>query len=67
MKIQFEDSFGKSLKRMIWHESRIYKLYSVFKYGIWHFFANIWRFRKVLWNHQWWDYRYTLDALYTSL
>ena len=67
MKITFTDSFGKSLKRMMWHESRIYKSYSLFRYDIPHFFANIWRFRKVLWNHQWWDYRYTLEALYTSL
>lgn len=67
MKVEFEDSFGKSLKRLIWHESRIYKFYSIFRYGIWHFFANLWRFRKVLWNHQWWDYRYHLEAIYTSL
>lgn len=67
MKVQFADSFVKSLKRLMWHESRIYKSYSLFRYDIPHFFANIWRFRKVLWNHQWWDYRYTLEALYTSL
>ena len=67
MKVEFTDSFSKSLKRLIWHESRIYKIYSIFRYGIWHFFANIWRFRKVLWNHQWWDYRYHLEAMHTSL
>jgi len=67
MKVEFADTFGKSLKRLIWHEGRIYKFYSIFRYGIWHFFANIWRFRKVLWNHQWWDYRYHLEAMYTSL
>ncbi len=67
MKVVFADSFTKSLKKLMWHESRLYKSYSLFRYDIPHFFANIWRFRKVLWNHQWWDYRYTLEALYTSL
>jgi hypothetical protein len=31
------------------------------------FIKNIWRFRKELWNHQWWDYRFNLEMLYRSL
>jgi hypothetical protein len=27
------------------------------------FFNNIWKFRKSLWNHQWWDYSGTLDFI----
>jgi hypothetical protein len=27
------------------------------------FFKNIWRFRKALWNHHWWDYSGTLDFI----
>jgi hypothetical protein len=27
------------------------------------FFKNIWKFRKALWNHQWWDYSGTLDFI----
>jgi len=27
------------------------------------FFKNIWKFRKALWTHQWWDYSGTLDFL----
>lgn len=67
MEVQFADSFAKSLKKLAWHESKIYKFYSLFRYDIPHFFANIWRFRKVLWNHQWWDYQYTLETLQTSI
>jgi len=67
MKVVLADSFHKSLKRLIWHESHLYKSYSLFRYDIPHFFSNVWRFKKVLWNHQWWDYRYTLEALQTSL
>jgi len=67
MKIIFTDSFGKSLKRLIWHQSYIYKTYSLFRTDIPHFFANIWRFKKVLWNHSWWDYTFTLEAFQTSI
>jgi hypothetical protein len=67
MKVQFTDSFAESLKRLAWHESGIYKAYSLFRYDIPLFLKNIWRFRKVLWNHRWWDYRFTLEALHTSL
>jgi hypothetical protein len=67
MEIQFADSFAKSLKNLMWHESRVYKFYSIFRYGIPHFIANIWRFKKNLWNHAWWDYSYTLEMLHTSI
>jgi hypothetical protein len=32
-----------------------------------HFLKNIWRFRKELWSHNWWDYRFTLNMLERSL
>lgn len=67
MKVLFSDSLAKSIKRLIWHEHWLYKTYSFFRWDIWHFFKNIWRFRKELWNHQWWDYRYTLNMLERSL
>ena len=67
MQVEFADSFGKSLKRLAWHESKLYKSYSLFRHDIPHFLANIWRFRKVLWNHHWWDYHYTLEVLQTSI
>lgn len=67
MKIQFTESFTESLKNLTWHESKLYKFYSFFRYDLSRFFRNVWKFRKVLWNHQWWDYRFTLEALHTSL
>lgn len=67
MKIQITDTFTKSLKRLIWHQHWLYKTYATFRYDIPLFFKNVWRFRKELWNHQWWDYRYTLNMLERSL
>lgn len=67
MEVNFSDSFFKSLKRLAWHESKIYKSYSLFRYDLPRFFKNVWRFRKVLWSHEWWDYSFTLKTLHTSL
>jgi hypothetical protein len=67
MKVQFADSFGDSLKTLIRHQSWWYKTYEVIRYKIPAFLKNIYRFRKMLWNHRWYDYRYTLEALQTSI
>ena len=67
MDVQITDSFTKSLKRLMWHESKVYKVYALFRYDIIHFLKNIWRFRKELWSHAWWDYRFTLNMLERSL
>ena len=67
MDVQITDSFTKSLKRLMWHESKVYKVYALFRYDIAHFLKNIWRFRKELWSHDWWDYRFTLNMLERSL
>jgi hypothetical protein len=60
MEVNFTDTFSKSLKRLIWHESRIYKFYSFFRYDISRFIKNVWRFRKALANYYWWDHHGTL-------
>jgi len=69
MNVQFTDTFTKSLKKLMWHQSKskVYKFYSLFRYDISNFFGNIWKFRKELRNHQWWDYRFTLNMLERSL
>ena len=67
MKIQFADTFSESLKTLIWHESRIYKFYSFFRYDIGRFIKNVWRFRKALSNHYWWDHHGTLMFMETGL
>jgi len=67
MDIKITDSFTKSIKTLIWHQHWLYRTYAIFRYEIPLFIKNIWRFRKELWNHQWWDYRYTLNMLEKSL
>ncbi len=67
MKVEFTDTFTKSLKKLMWQQHWIYKTYSLFRYDIPLFIKNIWRFRKELANHQWWDYRFNLEMLYRSL
>lgn len=67
MDINFSDSFHKSIKRLIWHESPIYKTYKFFRSDLPGFFKTIWLFRKALWNFAWWDYRYSLEMFQTSL
>lgn len=44
-----------------------YKVYEFFRYDIWYFIGNIWKFRKELWEHRWWDYTFTLQMLYRSI
>lgn len=67
MKIKFANTFSESLKTLIWHESRIYKLYSFFRYDISRFVKNVWRFRYALANHYWWDHHGTLMFMETGL
>jgi len=67
MKVEFTDSFTKSLRKLVWHQHWIYKTYSLFRYDIPLFVKNVWRFKKELANHQWWDYRFNLEMLYRSL
>ena len=67
MKVQITDTFIDSLKRMNRHQTWWYKTYSTIRYDIPLFVKNVWRFRRELWNHQWWDYRFNLEMLYRSL
>ena len=67
MNVQFGDSFIKSLKRLTWHQSPIYKAYDFFSDQLPGFIKNVWRFRRELWEHRWWDYRYTLIMLKRSI
>lgn len=67
MKVQFADSFTKSLERLVTHQTWWYKTYEFIRWDIWRFFSNIWKFRKELYNHCWWDYHFTLEMLERSL
>jgi hypothetical protein len=67
MNIRFADSFGKSLKNLVWHQHPIYKVYELFRYKIPMFFENLWFFRKSLWEFRSWDYSFNLQMLGRSL
>ncbi len=43
------------------------KVYETFRHDIPNFFKNVYRFRRELYKHQWYDYTYTLDMLQRSL
>jgi len=67
MKVEASDSFFESLERLAWYDTKLWKVWDFIKRTIPRFFKNIWRFRKELAHHEWWDYRYTLEMLYRSL
>ena len=67
MKAEFKDSFFESVEKLIWYDTNLWKVWSAIRYDIPLFFKNVWRFRKELYTHQWWDYRYTLEMMYRSL
>jgi hypothetical protein len=67
MKVEFKDSFFESIEKLVWYDTKLWKIWEFIRRGIPTFFGNIWRFRKELYSHQWWDYRYTLEMLHRSL
>jgi hypothetical protein len=67
MKVETSDTFFESLERLAWYDTKLWKVWEFIKITIPRFFKNIWRFRKELAHHEWWDYRYTLEMLYRSL
>jgi hypothetical protein len=67
MKIETSESFFESLERLAWYDTKLWKVWEFIKRTLPRFFKNIWRFRKELASHEWWDYRYTLEMLYRSL
>ena len=67
MNIEFVDTFGDSLKRLIRHNTWWYKTYDFFRRDIGRFVKNVWRFRKPLFNYYWWDNHSMLQFVETSL
>jgi len=67
MEVNFSNTFFDSLKTIARHERWYFKLWFFFKKGLPGFFRNVWIFRKALWNHRWWDWRYTMEITQTSL
>jgi len=67
MKVEFKNTFFESVEKLVWYDTKLFKVWEFIRRGIPTFFGNIWRFRKELYSHQWWDYRYTLEMLHRSL
>lgn len=67
MKVEFKDTFFESIEKLVWYDTKLWKVWDFIRRGIPTFFGNIWKFRKELYSHQWWDYRYTLEMLHRSL
>ena len=69
MKIKYKltDSILKKIVGFFWYDCKLWKVKDALTIGIPNFFKNIWRFRKELYQHQWWDYTFTLQMLHRSL
>jgi hypothetical protein len=67
MKVEVKDTFFESVEKLVWYDSNLWKVWAAIRYDIPLFFKNVWRFRKELYNHQWWDYRFHLEMMYRSL
>ena len=67
MGVQLKDTFFESVEKLVWYDTKLWKVWEFIRRGLPNFFKNIWRFRKELYNHQWWDYHFTLEMLYRSL
>jgi len=67
MKLEFKDTFFESVEKLVWYDTKLWKVWEAITINIPLFFKNIWRFRKELYSHAWWDYRYTLEIFYRSL
>jgi hypothetical protein len=67
MNVEFKDTFFESVEKLVWYDTKLWKVWEFIRRGLPNFFKNIWKFRKELYNHQWWDYHFTLEMLYRSL
>ena len=67
MEVKIADTFTKSLKKLIRRQRWWYKTYEFFRYDISRFFRNVWRFRKPLYHHYWWDHHSMLEFMEVAL
>jgi hypothetical protein len=67
MKVEFKKTFFESVEKVIWYDSKLFKIWDTITTGIPRFITNVYKFRKELYDHAWWDYRYTLEMLHRSL
>jgi len=67
MKVEFKKTFFESVEKVIWYDTKLWKVWDTITRGIPRFITNVYKFRKELYDHAWWDYRYTLEILHRSL
>jgi hypothetical protein len=67
MKVEFETSFFKSLKKMNLRSRWHYKACEFITRDLPRFFKNVWIFRKALFSHNWWDHHGMLEFMKIAL
>jgi hypothetical protein len=67
MKTEFTNTFFKSLKRLSFENTWLYKIYEFFRRDLIRFFKNVWFFKKELYRFQPWDYSYNLSIFKRSI
>jgi len=67
MDVRFASTFPESLKYLISSERWYNKALRFFRYDIIRFVKNVWRFRKPLTNHYWWDHHAILQFMEIGL
>ena len=67
MNVKFKKTFFESVEKVIWYDTKLWKVWDTITRGIPRFITNVYKFRKELYDHAWWDYRYTLEMLHRSL
>ena len=67
MKIEFAESFWRSLREMGVRDRPLNRAWRFATRTLPRFFSNVWRFRGELAGHEWWDYSHTLAMMRRSL
>jgi len=60
MIFKLTNSFYEWLEGVCWENTVPYKVYKFLRYDLPRFFKNIWKFKKALYNHYWFDHHGTL-------
>lgn len=63
MEVKFADTFAESIERLIRSERWYNKLWQWIRRDVPHFWKNVWRFRKALSKHYWWDHHGSLEFM----
>lgn len=66
MKVEFSDSFFKSLKKLNRSQRLHYRILDLVRHGIPNFLKNVWIFRSSLYNYRWYDYSGVLNFMSDS-